>query len=72
MMETVSTTASKLQAGDRVKSIKDILTVVSSESHPTHKRYQVLVLQYPNDEQWNGYVATREVGKVARYDKVID
>jgi hypothetical protein len=71
-METEMVRANKLKTGDRVKEIKTILTVVSSEPHATHKRYQVLKLQYPQNEEWQGYIAEREVGQIARYERLID
>jgi hypothetical protein len=71
-VKTELVTASKLQAGDRVKQINEILTIVKSESHPTHKRYQVLTMRYPEGEPWDGYTATRECAKVSRYERVLE
>lgn len=71
-MKTEMVRANKLQAGDKVKEINNILTVVSSEKHPTHKRYQVIAFQYPDNDVWDGYVSTREVGQIAQYERVID
>jgi hypothetical protein len=63
-------TAGKLKAGDRVKELNNVLTVVKSERHPTHARYQLLTLEYPDGDQWHRFTATREVGMVRQYDKV--